>query len=702
VDDPVSGGEARLAVSIDVGGTFTDVAAFDLDRPGPPLVHKRPTDADRPAAGVLAALRELLDRTPRGRVDRIVHATTLPTNALLERRGALTALVTTAGFRDVLEIGTEQMHSIFDLFAARPAPLVARELRRELPERLSRDGDVLEALDERAAAALVDELVETGVEAVAVCFIHAYRNPVHEQRFKEIAAARGPSLLCSVSSQVAPVIGEYDRTSTVSVDAYVKPLLRRYVEELERGLGDLGTRAPLELVSSAGTVLSAAAAITIPVRLLESGPAAGALAAAWFSGLAGYQDVLSMDVGGTTAKACLVEGNRPAITSLCEVDRAKRLTPGSGIPVATPSVDLIEIGAGGGSIARVNSLGLLKVGPDSAGSDPGPACYGRGGARPTATDADLILGLIDPERFLGGQMSLDPERAAAAIESEVAEPLGVSLAEAAWGVRAVLDEGMTRAAITHLLERHRDPRDVALVAFGGAGPGHAAAVASAIGIQTVIVPLHAGVASAVGALTTPPAVEVTTSRPSTVATCDRDTVAEIYGDLVDQAGELLPEARNGARFAAAVDARFAGQFHELRIELDWPPTAAWPEQLEQRFRAGYLKRYGRVVGGLPIEVLNWHARCDLRHPAIRVPAENAPDAGIDTDTVLDERETYMNPPAEGPARTLVHDRRRLRFGAALRGPCLIVEEETSIVVPPKWAAEVDSYRNLILDRERTP
>jgi N-methylhydantoinase A/oxoprolinase/acetone carboxylase beta subunit len=701
VDHPVSRRDARLAVSIDVGGTFTDVAAFDLDRPGPPLVHKRPTDADHPAAGVLLALRELLERAPRGRVDRIVHATTLPTNALLERRGARTALVTTAGFRDVLEIGTEQMHSIFDLFATRPAPLVPRDLRRELPERLSRDGDVLEALDEQAAAALVDELAEAGVETVAICFVHAYRNPVHEQRFEEIVAARGPSLVCSVSSRVAPVIGEYDRTSTVCVDAYVKPLVRRYVEELGRGLHELGLRAPLELVSSAGTVLSAAAAVTIPVRLLESGPAAGAFAAAWFSGLAGYSDVLSMDVGGTTAKACLVEGNRPAVTSVCEVDRAKRLTPGSGIPIATPSVDLIEIGAGGGSIARVDPLGLLKVGPESAGSDPGPACYGRGGSQPTATDADLVLGLIDPERFLGGRMSLDPERAAATIRSEVAGPLGVSVVEAAWGVRAVLDEGMTRAAITHLLERHRDPRDVALVAFGGAGPGHAAAVASAIGIQTVIVPLHAGIASAVGALTTPPAVEVTMSRPSTVATCDRDTVAEIYRDLVDKAGELLPEARNDGRFSAGVDARFAGQFHELRIELDWPPTAAWPEQLEQRFRAGYSKRYGRIVGGLPVEVLNWHARCDLGRAPIKPPAETEAGAGEDAEAVVDERETYMTAPAGGPVRTLVYDRHRLRFGAALRGPCMVVEDETSIVVPARWAAEVDAHRNLTLRRERS-
>jgi N-methylhydantoinase A/oxoprolinase/acetone carboxylase beta subunit len=698
VDDRVSLQDARLTLSIDVGGTFTDVAAFDLDAPGPPLVHKRPTDADDPAAGVLAALAELLELTPGGRVERLVHATTLPTNALLERRGARTALVTTAGFRDVLEIGTEQMHSIYDLFATRPAPLVPRDLRRELPERLSRDGDVLEALDERAAAALADELVEAGVEAVAVCFLHAYRNPLHERRFEDILAARGPGLACSISSRVAPVIGEYDRSSTVCVDAYVKPLVRRYVEELERGLVEIGVGAPLELVSSAGTVLSAAAAVTTPVRLLESGPAAGAFAAAWFGGLAGQRDALSMDVGGTTAKACLVEDGRPVVTSVSEVDRAKRLTPGSGIPIATPSVDLIEIGAGGGSIARVDALGLLKVGPESAGSDPGPACYGRGGSLPTATDANLVLGLIDPRRFLGGRMPLDPERAAAAIESQLAGPLGVSVVEAAWGVRAVLDEGMTRAAITHLLERNRDPRDVALVAFGGAGPSHAAAVAGAIGIETVIVPLHAGVASAVGALTAPPAAAAARSHPCTLADCDRETVAEIYRELVDQAGELLPEARNGGVLSAAVDARFAGQFHELRIELDWPPAARWPEQLESRFRAGYSKRYGRVVSGLAIELLNWHVRCELPSAPIQAPADVDPGNG--SDAVVDERETYMAPPSEGPLRTLVHDRARLRLGATLRGPCMVVEDETTVVVPPRWAAEVDAHRNLVLRREQ--
>jgi N-methylhydantoinase A/oxoprolinase/acetone carboxylase beta subunit len=708
VDDHVSRGHqhrldraARLALSIDVGGTFTDVAAFDLNKPGPPLVHKRPTEADNPAHGVVAALRELLGEVPRSQVDRVIHATTLPTNTLLERRGARTALVTTAGFRDVLEIGTEQMHSIYDLFATRPAPLVPRSLRRELPERLSRDGDVLEQLDERAAAALVDEFAQAGVEAVAVCFIHAYRNPVHERRFEEIVAGREPDLACSVSSRVAPVIGEYDRTSTVCIDAYVKPLVERYVAELVRGLEAVGVRAPLEFVSSAGTVLSAAAATAVPARLLESGPAAGAFAAAWFGGLAGHGDALSLDIGGTTAKACVVEGGRPEVTNVFEVDRAKRLTAGSGLPLATPSVDLIEIGAGGGSIACVDALGLLKVGPESAGSDPGPACYGWGGSQPTATDADLVLGMIDPGRFLGGRMTLDRERAAAAIESHLARPLGLSVVEAAWGVRAVLDEGMTRAARTHLLERHRDPRDVALIAIGGAGPGHAAGVASAIGIETVIVPLHAGVASAVGALASPFAVAVARSHPCAVATCSRTTVANIYRDLVDEAGALLPGARKDGEFSAAVDARFAGQFHELRIELDWPPAVEWPEQVEERFRARYSERYGRVVDGLAVEVLNWHARCDLERVPARLLPEPKSGAGAEAAAIVDERVAFMGLPAEGPTRTLVYDRYRLRHGARLRGPCIIVEHETNVVVLPSWGAEVDAYRNLILRLERS-
>jgi N-methylhydantoinase A/oxoprolinase/acetone carboxylase beta subunit len=682
----------RFVLSIDVGGTFTDIVAFDRDSTRPLVVHKVPTDDERPALGVLAGIRELVHDLGPGRIERVVHATTLATNALIERRGARVALVTTHGFRDVLEIGTEQMHSIYDLFAPRAAPLVPRDLRRELSERLSRDGDVLELLDDSAAGTLVEELVAAGVEAIAVCFLHSYRNPVHERRFAAIAASQAPNLPCSLSSSVASVISEYDRTSTVCVDAYIKPLISRYVAQLVEGMAALGVDAQLQLVSSSGTVLGADAAASVPVRLLESGPAAGAFAAAWFGGLSGCCDILSLDIGGTTAKACLVEHGRPVVNRTFEADRAQRMTSGSGIPIATPSVDLIEIGAGGGSIARVDELGLLKVGPTSAGSNPGPACYGRGGSQPTVTDADLVVGLIDAERFLGGRMPLDVDRATEAIGKHLSEPLGISILRSAWGVRAVVDQSMTRAARTHALERHRDPRSLALVALGGAGPTHAASVAAALGMRGVIIPVHAGVGSALGALTTPVGIALVRTHIVTLESCVFGEVFDIYSELSEEAHGLAG-AESCALFATA-DVRFTGQFHDLRVGLGWPPSVEWLSAIERGYREAYATLYGRAVESLPIEIVNWHLEATVEQPTLRL-GEPACEWSA-KEAMLEERDVFLTDPASGPTRARVFDRARLPPGAGFIGPALIIESATTTVVPTAWSVTVDDHRNLVL------
>jgi N-methylhydantoinase A/oxoprolinase/acetone carboxylase beta subunit len=676
----------KYVLSVDVGGTFTDLAAFGTDGIA---LHKRPTDSEHPAIGVLEGLTELLNRlsaAPRD-VARVVHATTLPTNALIGRQGARTALLTTAGFRDVLEIGTEQIHSIFDLFQRRPEPLIPRHLRREAHERVSAAGDVLTALDEDATAALLDELAAERIESLAVCFLHAYRQPRHEQRVLEIAASRQPQLAVSLSSEVASVIGEYERTATVCVDAYLKPMIGQYLSELEHGIRDLGIDGELQLVSSAGGVLDVATAAGNPVRLLESGAAAGALAAAWFGTRAGQSEVLALDFGGTTAKVCLIERGRPLVARSFEADRTERLVAGSGITVHAPCVDLIEIGAGGGSIARVDALGLLKVGPESAGSTPGPACYGRGGQLPTVTDADLVLELLDAERFLGGRMPLDRVAARRAIDLHVAQPLEVSISEAAWGIHAVAEQAMTRAARAHLRERNRDPRDVSMVAFGGAGPVHAAGIAQALGIAKVIVPFGAGVASALGCLTLDRSVVFVHTYMTRLTECDWRIVQALY----DRLARLGDHGRGNTRHSAGVDVRFEGQFHELHIELDWPPGSHWLPQVERRFRRRYRAIYGRLPRDLPIEAVHWYLTCETSQAKLeRLPP---PPSVPSVDPIGDRA-------VDGAVQAwAVYERADVGVGTVILGPGIIVEEETSVVVPVGWRVCSDEQRNLVLDWE---
>src|SRR6185312_2279521 len=447
--------------------------------------HKVLTDGERPARAVVAGWREILEMASASssQVDYAVHSTTIVTNAIVERRGAKTALLTTRGFRDVLEIGIEQIYDIYNLFAPYPEPLIPRELRREVDERVTRDGDVVEELNENALRAEVDELANAGVQSIAVSLIHAYRNPEHERRIGQLIQERHPEITVSLSSRVAPLIGEYERTSTVAADAYVKPLLRRYITDLLQQLRALGFQREFYMMLSSGGITTAAAAIEFPIRLLESGPAAGAFAASYYGKLTGHDYILSLDMGGTTAKACLIERGVPGVAHMLEADRVHRFKAGSGLPIMAPTIDLIEIGAGGGSIAHLNNLGLLNVGPQSAESNPGPACYGLGGEQPTVTDANVVLGYLDPGYFLGGRMTLDADQARRAVQKHVSETLNVDLLAGAWGVHSIVNENMAQAARTHMIERNRDPRDAAIVAFGGAGPAHAVEVARILGIN---------------------------------------------------------------------------------------------------------------------------------------------------------------------------------------------------------------------------
>ncbi len=693
--------QGRYAISVDVGGTFTDFVLFDMDSGSTVAFHKVLTDSERPARAVMQGWAELLEigGVASSQVEHAVHSTTLVTNAIVERRGATTALLTTQGFRDVLEIGIEQIYDIYDLFAPYPEALIPRELRIDVPERITRDGEVVVPLDEDAVRQIVRDLAGQGVESIAVSLVHAYRNPEHERRIGEIIREEAPDVTVSLSSRVAPLVGEYERTSTVAADAYVKPTLRTYLNDLMEQLRGLGFQRPLYMMLSSGGISTADSAMEFPIRLLESGPAAGGFAAGFYGSLVGQPDLLSLDMGGTTAKACLIENGQPDVAHMLEADRAHRFMPGSGLPILTPTVDLIEIGAGGGSIAAINTLGLLNVGPRSAGSDPGPVAYGRGGTEPTVTDANVVLGYLDPGYFLGGRMSLDRDGAARAIQEKNAEELGLDGIDAAWGIHSIVNENMAGAARRHIIERNRDPRNLSVVAFGGAGPAHAVAVARILGMREVIVPLGAGVASAIGALTAPMSLPFARSYMTLLEECDWSQVGQLYADMKSEAEQALKTAENlngEVWYQMAADMRFAGQYHELRVELSEgvPDESRVPEIIDA-FHASYSEVYGRIPPGMKVEVLNWHLTAVA--PGAPFNLAHQPEQDIDISKALKgEREVYFREPEPGYRSIPVYDRYRFVPGMKTDGPCIIEEPESTIVVPPGSSVRVDGYLNVVV------
>ena len=536
----------RYRIGVDVGGTFTDFILADAVQ-GRLHLHKCLTTPEDPSIGALAGLSDLLHAAGLrlGDVAHIVHGTTLVTNAIIERNGARLGLLTTRGFRDVLEMGTEQRYDIHDLFLTFPEPLAARRDRREIAERMSRDGTVLEAIDPDAVRREVRALVEDGVEALAVCFLHAYKNPAHERLVRDLVRAEFPDLPVSISSDVHPQINEYERSATTAANAYVQPLVSDYVRRLDRELRERGFAGRFHLIQSSGGLTAPETAEALPIRFLESGPAGGAQASALVGRAIGHADLLSFDMGGTTAKASLVQEGAPDIAPMLEAARVHRFKKGSGIPVHAPVIDMMEIGAGGGSIARVGELGLLKIGPESAGAEPGPACYGQGGVEPTVTDANLLLGYLDPDYFLGGRMALDPVAAEAAMAG-LAARLGLSIAAAAWGVYDLVSENMAGAARVHIVEKGRDPRRYAMVAMGGAGPLHAARIARKLGVREVVVPPASGAASALGFLVAPVAYEAARSWPMRLAAPDFAGAETLLRELEAEGRARLADAGIGA------------------------------------------------------------------------------------------------------------------------------------------------------------
>ncbi|HSI01710.1 MAG TPA: hydantoinase/oxoprolinase family protein [Reyranella sp.] len=676
---------APLSLGIDIGGTFTDLVIHD-PRDGRAVIWKESTTPDDPARGAIEGTRQVLRKAGArpDQVGRVVHATTLFTNALIERKGARTGLLTTAGFRDVLEIGRERKYELYDLFIEMPKPLVPRPWRREAVERLAADGSVEKPIDLDAALHEVAELVEQGVESLAICFLHAYANPAHERAIGAAIAERYQNLSISLSSEVAPEIREYLRASTTVANAFIRPLAEVYLERLEQALRAEGIPGSLFLMLSNGGLTHVSEAKRVPVQLLESGPAAGALAGAWFGRNAGLERVLAFDMGGTTAKLALVDDGAPLVAYGFEAAREKRFLRGSGLPMQIATVELIEIGAGGGSIAHKSDLGTLNVGPQSSGAEPGPACYGRGGADATVTDADLTLGYLNADFFLGGAMKIDRAATDKAFVT-LADALEVEPARAAFGVHDVVNENMAGAARVAIAERGRVPSEYALLATGGAGPVHAWHVARKLGVKRVVCPPGAGAGSTIGMLMAPARVDRVASLSVPLAGADMKVAEEIFAALQKDSLDVLRltgadiEARTARRLA---DMRYIGQGSEITVTMPTPLTEAG---VRAEFEIAYKALFARTPPGANIQFVALRLSVTAPMPGtggtLELPRHASADAQKGTRPVFfpDENKTVL---------TQVWDRYALQPGTIIDGPAVFEEDESTFIVGPGATARL--------------
>jgi N-methylhydantoinase A len=684
-------------IGFDVGGTFTD---FVLQSPaGELLTAKRLTTYPDPSEACLAGLDELIAKSGVGWHDVVqaVHGTTLGSNIVIERKARGVGLLTTRGFRDVLVIGREKRYQVYDLQIEKPAPLIARRFIGEVTERILADGSVRAPLDEADARRAIRELVARGVTTLAICLLHAYLNPVHEKRLAQLVAEEAPHVAVTLSHELSPTFREYERTSTTVVNAYVMTAIREYLRGLAAATAERGYRGRLFVMQSSGGVATAEAMQRYPVRMIESGPAAGALMAAVYGELTGHRDLIAFDMGGTTAKLALIEKGRPYTTTAFELHRVNN-APGSGLPMNIQAIDLVEIGAGGGSIARAK-LGVIAVGPESASSTPGPACYGRGGAEPTVTDANVVLGYIDPDYFAGGTLPLDGRAAARAIEEKVARPLGLGLEEAAWGIHAIVTTNMELATRVVSIERGRDPRDLTFVAFGGSGPVHGCRLAQALGIPRAILPASAGVTAAIGLLAAEVRFDVARTYVRRLDAVDPRQLTDMYDEMAAQALRVVRESAVASELAVAraADARYVGQGYELTVPV---PAGALDAAALGRVRAAfdevYAARYGYANPGEPVEIVTWKLSAVGGSPRVALAKAAARGGGGGRKGT---RRAWF-PEARGWTETPVWDRYALAAGARLEGPAIVEERESTTVLPPGVTATVDEYANLVVEVAR--
>jgi N-methylhydantoinase A len=690
---------AKARIAVDIGGTFTD---FALQRGNEILSAKVLTTPSKPEDGVLAGIESLLADAALApqEVGLIIHGTTLATNAIIERKGAKTALIVTEGHRDTLEMAYENRFAQYDILADRPAPLVPRARRWPVRERLAWTGEALLPLQEESVEALLPRIADERIEAVAVGLLHAYADPRHERRVAEIIKGAYPDLPLSLSGEVCPEIREYDRLSTTVANAYVQPLMARYLRVLNTALAERGFACPFFLITSAGGLTTLETGMRLPIRLVESGPAGGAILASRIARQCALDQAVSFDMGGTTAKICLIDDGEPLVSRTFEVDRQYRYMKGSGFPLKVPVIEMVEIGAGGGSIAAVDSVGRLSIGPRSAGADPGPACYGTGGDEPTVTDADLLMGRLDPERFAGGKMTLRGDRAAEAVKGRVAGPLGIPLEEAVYGIGEMVDESMAGAARVHAIEWGKGLAKRTMIAFGGAAPLHAARLAQKLDIDKVIIPTKAGVGSAVGFLAAPIAFEVVRSRYVPLESFDAQAANALFGEMRVEASSIVAEGAPGERLVErrAASMRYMGQGHEIIVEL--PVRSLRDEDalvLKQAFETAYRHLYGRLIESLEIEALSWSLTVSTEPPEV-APAPETADLPAPSSSLARE----VRDPLAGAVRMALYERAALAPGTCLQGPALVIESETTTVVPVGFDLRVDGLGYLELSRKDRP
>ncbi len=666
-------------LGVDIGGTFTDVV---LERGDVQVSTKVLTTYAAPEDAILDGLGQVCAKAGIAASDiaQIIHGTTLATNALIERRGAKTALITTKGFRDTIEMRTESRFEQYDLNLTLPDPLLPRQRRYVLEERVGADGGVLIPLNRVDVEALADDLSQVGYESIAVGFLHSYLNPAHEQMVREVLEARLPGVMISLSSDVSPQMREYERFNTTIANAYIKPLMKSYLGRLAGRLADAGADCPIFLMHSGGGIISIESAAEFPVRLVESGPAGGAVFAATLAASYGIDKVLSFDMGGTTAKICLIKDQTPKTARVFEVARSYRFKKGSGMPISIPVIDMVEIGAGGGSLAHVDGLRQIRVGPESAGSEPGPACYGRGGERPAVTDADLTLGKLDPANFAGGSIPLHPDRSEAALKAHLGDTLDMDAQTAAFGLAEVVDENMANAARVHAVENGEDLSEYTMIAFGGAAPLHAARLCEKLGVARCLVPKGAGVGSAIGFLRAPFSFEANRSVYMRLSDFYAGTATDMFKALEEEATGFVRSCDADAPIEAAhrVYMRYAGQGWEIPVNLT-PAQAASPdaESYLKLFEADYAKLFGRKVEGMDVEITVWSVNATTP-----MAAPDRAELLNDTGSASAAGERGLFDPALGrEVAARIVNRGDMTPGQTVQGPGVIVEDETSVILP---------------------
>ncbi len=688
-----------LRIGADVGGTFTDIVLQQTD--GSFVSTKVLTTHDGPEIGILDGIETLAaaHQIDLADVGQIVHGTTLATNALIERQGARTALVTTEGFRDVIETRTESRFEQYDLDIVLPSPLIERRDRFTVSERLNARGEELTPFDEAGAERVIGELADGGYRSVAVGFLHSYRNPVNERRFRDMLRQRLPDVAVSISAEVSPQMREFERFNTVCANAYVQPLMASYLVRLQDGLLAAGATCPLHLIHSGGGLISVETAVAFPVRLIESGPAGGAIFAAELAARFGRDRVLSYDMGGTTAKIALVEDYTPQTAKTFEVARSTRFKKGSGMPISIPVIEMIEIGAGGGSIAGVDRLGQIRVGPRSAGSEPGPAAYGLGGTEPTVTDANLRLGRLHPDTFGAETITLDPDLAAAAIDAAVGRPLGMDVDTAAIGIAEMVDENMTNAARVHAVENGKDLIGHTMIAFGGGAPLHAARLMDKLGIDELLVPLGAGVGSAIGFLQAPFAYETVRSHYTTTDDFDVDGVNRVLAALTTEAESFV---RNGTDAEVTIERqvsmRYKGQGWEIPVRLGEAPFDGFAARLlSAAFTKVYEEFFGRAIDDVTIEAVSWSVRVASvveRPPPIDVVSRSR--------TVTSgQHRPIFDPAVREVVDAAIVERRALQPGHEVPGPAVIIEPQTTTVLGSHHRAVLQRDGTLLITRAAT-